>query len=312
MIRRSPCEVYIKYLLVHPDTFSNDDVIDLLRLKQLDFLSPAYLDRLRLGLKVPKNFRPHDLLHPASSRFLAKHCIHYLFHPNKSVQQSMDILDDPRAKEDMEAMLITADPAALIAHRMRSLGRKCDVDTVERYKFFFFNVDLVDSTELRAILRLRVDFSHPESDEYEDQMRAAMKKSAYRDPRRMMADQPTRAMGTLLNQMRMGYMPSQLELSRLLTATRAVTAAQAFSSAQIGGHTGASEARDYVLASKMIGEMMNDIGSPDSDLQAELQAIALRTDKEDVPYIGELTSGEHTVDVMPITGRSEETADVDR
>jgi hypothetical protein len=311
MIRRSPCEVYIKYLLVHPDNYSNDDVIDLLRLKQLDFLSPSYLDRLRRGLKLPKNFRPHDLLHSASSRFLAKHCIHYLFHPNKPVRQALEILEDPRAKEDMEAMLITDDPLALISHRMKALGHGCDVEAVGRYKFFFFNTSTLDSTELRAILRLRVDFVHPDSDEYEDQMRAAMKKSAYRDPRRMMADQPTRTMGTILNQMRMGYMPNQLDLSRLLTATRASTMLQAFTSSQVGGHSGASETRDYVLASKMLGEMMNDIGSPDSDLQAELQAIALKTDKEDVPYIGELTSGEHTVDVMPIAS-PEESADVER
>lgn len=306
MIRRSPCEVYIKYLLVHPDQYGTDDIIDLLRLKQLDFLSPSYMERLRRGLKKPKNFRPHDLLHKSSGRFLARHRLHYLFHPDKAAQQAADILDDPRAKEDMEAMLITFDPPALIAHRMNALGRACDALTVERYGFFYFNTDIVDSTELRAILRLRVDFVHPDSDEYEDQMRSAMKKSAFRDPRRMMADQPTRQIASLLNRMRMGFMPNQLELSRLLQATRAVTSMQALSAAQVGGHNGASEARDYVLASKMLCEMLNDIGSPDADLQAELQALALKTDKEEPTYIGELTDGSHTVDVMPLSVSDDE------
>jgi hypothetical protein len=310
MIRRSPCEVYIKYLLVHPDSYGNDAVVDLLRLKQLDFLSPSYLERLRRGMKPPNNFRPHDLLHKKSSRFLAQHRLHYLFHPDKSVLQANDILDDPRAKEDMEAMLITEDPPALISHRMKALGKKCDTATVERYRFFYFNTDIVDSTELRALIRLRVDFVHPDSDEYEDQMRSAMKKSAFRDPRRMMADQPTRTMGSLLNQMRMGYMPTQLELSRLLQATRAATAVQAFASSQVGGHSGASETRDYVLAGKMLVEMMNEIGSPDADLQAELQAIALKTDKEEPPYVGELTDGTYTVDVMPLA-KSEEVSDAE-
>jgi hypothetical protein len=39
VIRRSPCERYIKYLLVHPDGYSTEAVRDIVRGQGLDYLS---------------------------------------------------------------------------------------------------------------------------------------------------------------------------------------------------------------------------------------------------------------------------------
>lgn len=305
MIRHSPAEKYIEYLLVHPDQYSNDAIIKLLRLKQLDFLSPSYLDRLREGLRAPHPFRPQDRFHRPSMRFVTKHQLFYLFQPDKPMERALYILDNPRAKEVVETMLITDDPPGLISYRMKSLGMKCDTRAVERYRFFFFNTYLVDGTEMRALLYLRTHFVPEDSDEYEDQMRAALKKAAWRDPRRMVADHPVRPVASLLNQMRMGFMPSQLELGKLLVATRAVTATQIYSSTTVGGPRSAAESRDYAMTAKMLTELLQEIGSPDSELQRDLQLFALKTEQADIPYVGELPDGSYTVDVQPIAAEKE-------
>ena len=122
MIRHSPCEVYIKYLLSHVGGYGDEDVIQILRLKQLDFIGPSYLQRLRSDLLVPTTFRPHDRRHRPSARFLSTHQLHYLYHPDGAMEIARKVLHNPRAKEAMETMLITADPPALIADSMTSLG----------------------------------------------------------------------------------------------------------------------------------------------------------------------------------------------
>lgn len=310
MIRHSPAEVFIKYLVVHPDRYSNDAVVELLRLKQLDFLGPAYIERVRRGLQPPFPFRPQDRVHRPSMRFITKHQLFYAFHPDKPMERALHMLDDPRAKEVMETMLITEDPPGLIAHRMNSLGMVCDTRAVERYRFFFFNTNLVDSTELRALVYLRSHFVPENSDEYEDQMRSAMKKVAYRDPRRIVADHPMKNIASLLNQMRMGFLPTQFDFTRLLQAAKHMAIMQAASAVGVAGRGDAAASRDYSLTAKIMQEMLQEVGSADSDLQRELQMFALKTEQENLPYVGELTDGSYTVEVQPIMRGDEETEDV--
>lgn len=300
MIRHSPAEVYAQYLVVHPDGYGDDTIVAMLQLKQLDFISPSYINRLRRELHPPTPFRPFDNSHRPSLHFLTAHRLYYLFHPDEAMEQALVILDDPKAKEVMESMLITEDPPGLVAHRMRGAGRLCSTKTVERYRCFFFNTDLVDETEMRALMRLRTDFVDPNSDEYEDQVRAALKKVGFRDSRRMVAEHPVRPLASLLNQMRMGNLPSNLELSRLAASVRAMCLMQAHAAAITSGPRGAADARDFVLAASSVTEMLSNMGTPDQDLQRELQKLALGTDSTSPPYIGELSDGEHTVDVQPL------------
>jgi hypothetical protein len=212
-------------------------------------------------------------------------------------------------KELLESMLITDDPEPAIYYRLQRMGRQCHKSAIERYRFFFFNPELVDSTEMRALLRYRTDFVDPNADDYEDQMRRAMQKSAYRDARTMVSSQPTKTIAGVLNQMRMGFIPSQLQLHQLIEATRIAALAQAQSATLIGGRNGSSETRDFILAAKMLTEMMQEVGSSDQDLTRELQKLALETDGTPVPNVFELTGGDHTVELMPTLAPQEEPDD---
>lgn len=303
MIRRSPCELYIKYLLVHPDEYSNDAIRDIVRGQQLDYLGHDYLRRLRTRLRIPVPFYPNNKLHTPSKKLLVRHKVFGFFHPDEDALAAHQLLQKPRAKELIETMTIAGENHAVISHRLRSIGITVTIRAVKRYCDFYWNVGLVDSTELRALLRMRVEHPRYRDDGMEPlpeqrlQM-YAMNKVQYQDPRRMMVDMPVTPMAGLMNQMRMGLMPSQVELARLANVTRVAATVRAFEATMAGGPQGAIRARDYAVVAKTMSEMITDMGSPDLELQKELQQLALVTDEAGVPHIGEL-EGTHTVELEP-------------
>ena len=301
MIRNSPAEKYIEYLVSHPEGYSDDDILEMLHLKQLDFLGPQYFARLRSGLRVPVPFHPENKFHRPSSRFLTEHRLLYLYHPDKAMETAFKVLDSPRAKEMLETMLISRDSDRLCAHRLSTTMPTATAKAVERYRHFFFNIDMVDGSELQALLRLRCDFVSPNSDKYEDQLRAAVKKTGYQDPRRMLAAQPLPQIAGMMNQMRMGIMPGRAELAKMVgLAQHAATLRTLSTVMNQHGPNAAAEARDWTLTMKMLGEVQADIGSPDAELQRDLQALALKTESSGVPHITQLTDGNHTVDLQPM------------
>jgi hypothetical protein len=301
MIRRSPAEKYIEYLLTHPDGYSDDAVIELLRLKQLDFLGPQYLDRLRKNLRPPAKFVPDNRFHKPSARFLAANRLYYLYHPDKHTQDAFRILEDPRGKEAMETLLIARDSPRLCAYRLEPLGLKVAPTAVDRYKYFFFNVDLVDSTELAALMHYRREFAPERSDKYEDQMRASIKKVSYNDPRKTLTATTVPDIARMMNKIRMGYLPKEADVSQLLKLTQTVALLRSFGVASGGhGQMSAGEARDWMMVAKMAHEIQMDVGRPDADMQRELQALLLKTEDSALPHITELSGGEHTADLHPL------------
>ncbi len=301
MVRHSPAEKYIEFLVSHPDGYSDDTIIEMLQLKQLDFIGPSYLRRLRGNIRIPKKFTPDNKFHKPSARFLNSYRLYYLYHPDEAMKGAERVLEDPRGKETLETMLISRDSESLCAHRLSTNGHKVLPAAIERYKFFFFNIDLVDSTELRALLLMRHDFTPMTMDKYEDQMRLAMTKSGYQDPRRALAANPIPQVASMMNQIRMGFMPSRADLARMVELTRTASTVRGLSTAlSMQGRNAAVETRDWALATKLFGEILADVGSPDGDIQRELQLLALRTSSSEVPHISELSGGEHTVDMQPV------------
>lgn len=299
MIRRSPCEYYIKYLLTHPDGYSDTAVGDILRLKQLDYVSPDYIDRLRKGMRMPRPFYPSNRLHSPSTRFLTRHHIYELFHPSEPMERALNVLEYGRAKEHMEALVLAGESPTLVSHRLRGIGFRCDVRVVELYCHHFWNLKLLDSTEIRALLRLRVDYIPEMEDTSSIQSRLAVKKSYYNDPRRIAAEAPMTPLSGLMVQLQMGYMPGQVELARMADAARKAAIGQVHKATYVGGDHNASAARDWAMVGNMMTQLIQDIGSPDEELQKDLQQLALKTEDRAVPHIKQLSDGSHTVDLQP-------------
>jgi hypothetical protein len=180
---------------------------------------------------------------------------------------------------------------------------------VNRYRFFLFNVNSVDMTELRVALRMRTTYVEPTGDLYEERVRAEMTRMGHRDSRRLVAEHQSPPVASLMNQMRLGFFPKGLELTNLVQSTFAACLAQANTRAHSGGPTAAAETREFITSAGLLLEMIHDLGSPDAALQKDLQSFILQTEQSPVPYVHELTQGQHTVDLAPI--KDPEEADVE-
>lgn len=305
MIRRAPCELYIKFLLIHPHGFSHDAVRNSLHAMGLDFPGTAYLERLEQTLSVPKPFQPGDQKHFGSQRFLMKHRLTQFFHPDDASRLAHDLVKNARAKELIETMTLTDEPLAVVAHVVRSRGTRCTVEALQRYCAFYWDLSLVDSVEINALLRMRSEHLVYRDDGIEvknhDRLQAAaLGKAAYKDPRRLVTEMPITPMAGLLNRMRMGFMPSSVDLSRLADATRKAATVRAFDATMSGHPNAAASARDFAVVAKVMTDLINDIGNPDQEIQKELQQLALHTEDRKPPTIHQLSAGNHTLDIQPM------------
>ena len=308
MIRRSPCEYYIKYLLVHPDDYPDSEIEEILRLQQLDNIGLEYIERLRNECTPPTPFYPFDELHFKSQRFLIREGIRSLFIPDSDADCAMKLLTTPRAKETIETSLICFSASAWIAAVLtRRLGVPATSDAIEIYKHLFFNINLVDSHELKTILRKRV--SQVEVyDTHQQVLKTIEWKTGYTDPRRLSAEMAITPLAGMMNEMRMGLMPTNVELAKVASAARLAATVGCLEGLARGERP--DRCRDLAHTAKLMHEMLETVGDPESDLQSSLQLLRLQTEAEPIPSIEQLSAGHHTVDVQPIDDREREEVDV--
>lgn len=299
VIRRSPCERYIKYLLVHPDGYSTDAVRDIIRGHGLDYPSDDYVERLRKKVRqfLPVPFRPTDTGHSRSRRFISKEQIYGFFIPDKSSLVAHKLLEQSRAKEVIEAMSLAGESPAFISHRVKMLGLRCTPEAIDRYFHYYWDLNLVDSTEVRALLKLRVEylpFGRGGMEASRDQLLqyTVLKNASYKDPRRMLTEMPVTPVAGMLGQMRLGLMPGRVDLARIAEAGRAAAAGRVLEAMILGGPQDAARARDYATVATLMTELIEKIGSPDVALQKELQKLSIATEDGPIPHVAELPPGD--------------------
>lgn len=297
MIRRSPAELYIKYLLCHPDGYPLQVVKDIVVGQDLDYPSDVYTQGIRRKLRVPVPFYPTNTTHVRSQRFLRAERLVGFYHPDKPAKEAHRLLQTSRAKETIETMTISGDGYQLIAHRLRRLGVPATAEGVQRYCKYYWDLSLVDSVETNALLRLRVErVTDPSSlgaQQTLDQslQHMVLTKARYQDPRRFAAEMPNSPMAGLMHQLRLGLMPMQIELGRLLAATRMAAICRANEVIYASSPTDAARGRDFMLMAKLATDLIADIGTPDIELQRDLQQLLLETEEGQVPHIRALTEG---------------------
>lgn len=298
MIRRSPCETYLKYLIVHPDGYSNEAIRNLVRMQQLDWIGLPYIQRLRSVCISPTPFFPEDRMHTKSVRFLRKERLETIFHPDEAMAGAVAILDNTRAKELIENMLMSnSHPGWVCTALRRQIGMDVEPDAVIRYKHYYFNVELVDSSELKALMVLRLA-SEQSTDVDEQAIAAAVTSISKSDARRLTAMAATPITANIMNTLRMGLLPSSSDIARLADATRAAAIAGGMDMAIRGLP---AQGRDFALMAKMMTEILESVGDPSNDLQASLSKLSIDTDDQGIPNIKQLSDGSHTLDVQPLT-----------
>ncbi len=303
MVRHSPAELYIKFLFIHlglleetPGT-ACDQVKQHLLGEHLDPISEQYLSWVRSKMVPPKPFEPKSKYHVPSQRFLTQQGILKLFFRDQPVKEAFNILHAARPKEFVETMILSEAPPAAIAKMVtKRYGLTVSAPGVCAYKTYFWNIDLVDSTEIRTLIRVRGNPQTYNLNPLEPSY-AALESASYNDPRRLAADLPNSPFGALLAQMRLGFMPSQLELAKVLQTTQHLAALRTMECAAEGGYKASSKAMEWSIVAKNVSETLNSVVTPEAGLRDQLQALLLKTDSSSIPVLAELSSGSHTVEI---------------
>jgi hypothetical protein len=233
-----------------------------------------------------------------------------LFHKDDFVRKAFQIVEWPRVKEYVEAMLMTTAPKHFIAQWVsRNLDFECDREVIQKYAKYFWDLNLLDTSELRALLQMRFESldKHPDP-EIKEQARA-FKSVGYRDARRLAADMPFSPISSILVQLRMGILPNHIDVSRILKKTREVTSIKLFEAVTSNNKGDSSKAFDLSVVMEKMNVVLESMGQPAEELKEQLAAIALHTDTSTIPTIHQLSQGQHTVEVAPI-GTTDELTDV--
>jgi len=301
VIRRSPCEYYTKFLILHPRKYTDEQIKELLLDDQLDYLSGSYMKKLREQCRPPEPFFPDDQNHRRSRNFLIAEGIEDLFDNTKAVQAAKAILKTPRAKELVEAMALTRVPVRAIAIALsRQRSASFDDDAVRAYQRYFWNIELLDSTEMRALLFQRALAPDLHQDAEVKAQAKSFKSASYTDPRRVAAQMAHSPIGARLAQMRMGFMPSTDELAKLVETVRLTALARSLEMATYGGPEDSIRALNYAITAEKMGNILEQIVRPDEELRNQLSAIALRTNAPNkAPSVRQLSAGNHTIDLLP-------------
>jgi hypothetical protein len=133
---------------------------------------------------------------------------------------------------------------------------------------------------------------------------AALKKARYNDPRVIAADLPASPLTALMSQMRMGFMPSSGQLSQVLETLRTAAAIRALEATLSGGPEDSARALNFAGVVRVATETLEQVARPDEELNQKLGALLLRTEPAPVPLIHQLSQGEHTVEMEPVTKAS--------
>jgi hypothetical protein len=306
MLLRSPAECYYRYLVIHPDGYDNPTIQKMVGEMGIDWISDGYVNKLRDRAQLPDPFHAWDDSHGPSYTYLCNQKLLYFFFPDPDMETATAILDQPRAREFIETMLLSHAPPEAIAKTVTRNGVPCTRTAVERYAQHFWNVGLLDSTQMKILLQWRFErISSTVSRTAEGELEvdsglyAAGKKASYQDPRRLAADLPFSPFAALLVQMRMGVMPEKIDVATRMTAVRDMATVRALETLHFATPGDANRALSYVTAAKIMQELLETVQKPDEQLREQLSAIALRTDDRPVPSIHQLSAGRHTVDLQP-------------
>ena len=270
---------------------------------RLDYLGDWYCEKLRKAHKPPKVFRPLDTRHHASQQWLAQNGLYLLYHPNQHCRDALRILKTPRAKEFVEAMLVSSAPRSPICREVaRFTDKVISLEALELYEEFFWRIDLLTSTELRALLYRRAEIDGGNGDPEIAAQATFIKRASGVDPVRHAAQLPYGAVSALTTQMRMGTMPRNVGLVQLLGMIEQTSALKCFETLHTGyGLDGAIQAKEYMAIVKMAHEVAETLHNPDKKLYDQLNAISLETRDDHQPTLQELSGGEHTTDLGPPT-----------
>ena len=302
MIRSSPCDFYLRYLCTHPDNYTDDQIRNLVKLQHLDFLGMGHLGRIRKSCVPPTPFYPEDLGHHPSQRFLTKERLFSLYHPDADAVIAIRLLDHPRGKELTEQMLFSGSEPIWVSAMLRRVQFQATPRSIELYRHFYYNTDLIDGTELRAIMGMRANIEVQNMDPDELNYRDAYKRASSSAIGSLTTNSSLSPYSRIMSMLRVGLMPTGVQISRIATAGRTAAVIGSLENSLMGR---AAPARDFALTAQILNELLESVGDVSGDLQKSMQSMVLDTDASEVPSMEQLTEGNHTMGLLPEEAKAE-------
>ncbi len=225
MLRRSPCELFTRYLVLHPDGYDNQRVESTLTSLGLDFLGAYHLERIRRHFtltNVPPNpFEPFSPTNLASQAFTTSEGVRDLFFRTSYVDEATEVLEHAKVKEYIESMIVGRVPDDTIALGLKMhLNYDISEQGVSWFKRLYWDVRGLDSVELRALLHRRYERIAESSDIEVVAQARAFKKASYADPRQLAAQLPAASSSVNYILLKMGIMPSSFDAQKPSTRSR--------------------------------------------------------------------------------------------
>lgn len=310
MIRRSPSEYYIKFLVAHPDRYDNGRIKLICDHMGVDYLGDWYIDRLRSFMQVPKPFNPSDQFHLPSQRFIRKELIQRAFFPNEAMKQALKIVEASRPRELVEVMILSGAPHEAVVYGLKMrMDMIVEEDAIDYYRHYFWDVDLLDTTEMQAFLEMRLEKSVLHDDAKIRHQHSYMKKQRHNDPRSVAARLPVSPLAALMAQIRMGVMPRDINLTDVLHNVRMMSSLRALESTMVGGPVGAQMSSAYMMTADIANRLHETVIKPEDQLRKDLQNIGIRTIGAKTPMVAQLSGGMHTAQLQPEPKPEEEEED---
>lgn len=300
MIRHSPAENYFRYLVAHPRTFDNQYIKDIAAELNLDYLGDWYIQWLRDRIIPPKPFCPDDETHRASYRFLQHEGLLNAFFPDRGYREALRILSRPRWRELTETMILAGAPEDVIVHALR-VRMKASVSDIgiRRFRHYFWNVDLLDSMEMRALLDLRHSGALASEDAATQRQHATLRAFRHTDPRVVAARLPSSPLSGLVAQMEMGVLPRKIDMGEVVERTMEAALVRTYASVTSGGPAGAQIGQGFAVIADIMGRLKQTVVNPEEKLREDLRKISVATTPNKVQTLKQLTGGNHTTNVHP-------------
>jgi hypothetical protein len=296
-LRHSPCETYIKYLII--EGHNNATIKMMLQTVDLDYLTDTYTDRLRRDLQdVPSGFNPRSRTHIPSLRYIVQHGVMDLFHTTPDVGRAFDLLESARCKEFVESSFAGGAPVRAIIHELCGRFNYPDitVSALLKYHQFFWNMNLLDTSGVKAIIYMR--FSRDSEGSGDVKFAGdALKKQLYSDSRWVAASLPHTPYSAMVSQIAAGFMPANLDLQVLMAQTEMMLQIRLFEEVAARRPEFDRRIMNITIALRNVQELQQSKSKPEDALRNKLEQIKMRVDTNALPLAHSISGGHHTADI---------------
>lgn len=304
LVRTVPCVRYLKYL------FALGRTVEQVEQQALDlgllYGGEEFLKTLQASLAFPVPFRPNQSTHPPSVAWLEKHGLAILFPAPgpPELRDAVRLIQKPRAKEILETLLLAgatrpAVAACLEREKIEMVSprlapeekRKAEERLLLWVERLFWDVGLMDSTELKALLLTRTP--SPGQQAAFPFLADKFKKAAYGDPRLIMSHMPKGPAAVMLAQARLGMPMSRVDLSKLYEMLETLLVTKAFEVATSPHNDAMIFLAALMSAAKTSADLREKATKPADTATETVRSTIVKYRKTGVYDVNALTGGNH-------------------